>query len=47
MDKRTFLPKRNKWFGWTINFARPQAYLLILFIIVVPFLLAIISMLFG
>ena len=33
MDSRTILPKRNKWFGWTLNFARPKAYLVLLAII--------------
>jgi uncharacterized membrane protein len=25
-DKRTIVPKRNRFLGWTINFARPYVY---------------------
>ncbi|MDA3930020.1 MAG: DUF5808 domain-containing protein [Prolixibacteraceae bacterium] len=32
-DKRIIVPKVNKAFGWTINFARPQAYLVLLILI--------------
>jgi uncharacterized membrane protein len=32
-DSRIFLPKRNKWMGWTMNFANPYSYLIILAII--------------
>lgn len=34
-DKRAIVPKINSWMGWTINFARPQAYLIILILVVV------------
>lgn len=37
-DKRLFPPKRNKYFGWTINFAYPPSILanclLIAFVVV-------------
>jgi uncharacterized membrane protein len=32
-DSRTILPKRYKWMGWTLNFANPKSYLIILGII--------------
>lgn len=32
-DKRAIVPKVNRMFGWTINFARPQAYVIILIIV--------------
>ena len=38
-DPRAIVPKRLKWMGWTINFARPSAILVLLVmiaIIVVP-----------
>ena len=25
-DKRAIVPKRKRFFGWTVNFARPFAY---------------------
>ena len=34
-DKRLMLPKRIKSFGWTMNFAQPLAYLLLVAIIVI------------
>ena len=33
-DLRGIVPKRNKWMGWTLNFAQPLAWVLILGIIV-------------
>ena len=33
-DERVFVQKRNKWMGWTLNFANPYSYLVILGIIV-------------
>ena len=32
-DKRLIVPKSIKWMGWTLNFANPAAYLIILVII--------------
>lgn len=32
-DKRAIVPKVNKMLGWTINFASPQAYLIILILV--------------
>lgn len=37
-DKRVIVPKVNRGLGWTINFARPQAYLVILIIVLAAFL---------
>ncbi len=33
-DNRVIVPKRNKLFGWTVNFAKPHSYLIIIGIIV-------------
>lgn len=38
-DTRVFVPKRWKWMGWTLNFASPFSYLIILGIIGLAFLL--------
>jgi len=39
-DPRVIVPKRQKWMGWTINFARPSAwptlFALILFVALPP-----------
>jgi hypothetical protein len=38
-DPRVIVPKRSKWMGWTVNFARPSAIpttLLILIFLAVP-----------
>jgi len=32
-DSRVILPKRYKWMGWTLNFANPYTYMIILGII--------------
>ena len=32
-DRRVIVPKINRGLGWTINFARPQAYLVILILV--------------
>jgi uncharacterized membrane protein len=32
-DPRFILPKRYQWMGWTLNFANPYSYLIILGII--------------
>lgn len=35
-DLRVFVPKKNKFLGWTLNFARPVSYIVImLFFIIV------------
>ncbi|HRZ98395.1 MAG TPA: DUF5808 domain-containing protein [Paludibacter sp.] len=39
-DKRFVLPKRNKLFGWTLNFAHPLSYVLILGIIAFAYILS-------
>ena len=33
-DKRIFPPKRNKYFGWTVNFANPISILAIIVLII-------------
>ena len=38
-DKRIFPPKRNKYFGWTVNFANPVSILAIIAIIILVKLL--------
>ena len=37
-DKRAIVPKVNRSLGWTINFARPQAYVVIIIIGLAVFL---------
>lgn len=38
-DYRVIVPKRNKWMGWTFNFASPFTYIIIfLFIALLIFL---------
>ena len=32
-DPRAIVPKRIKWMGWTINFARPSAFPVLLFML--------------
>lgn len=34
-DKRIFPPKRNKYLGWTVNFANPLSILAIIVIIAI------------
>jgi len=38
-DSRFFVPKRNYWMGWTLNFANPYSYLIILGIIIFAILM--------
>jgi len=41
-DPRAIVPKRLKWMGWTVNFARPSAIpitLLLIALLVVPLLI--------
>ena len=33
-DSIVFVPKRSQWMGWTLNFANPYSYLIILGIII-------------
>ena len=39
-DTRVFVPKRIRQFGWTLNFANPVSYLIILGIILMGFILS-------
>jgi uncharacterized membrane protein len=38
-DPGIIVPKRNRWLGWTLNFANPYSYLVLLGIIVFGFLM--------
>jgi uncharacterized membrane protein len=38
-DPRFILPKRNSGMGWTLNFANPYSYLVILGIIIFAYLM--------
>lgn len=38
-DYRVIVPKRIRAFGWTLNFAKPTAYFIILLILAIPFLI--------
>ena len=42
-DQRIFLPKRNPGFGWTVNFARPQVYLVFGLIIIISIVVKLIA----
>ena len=34
-DQRIILPKRNLWLGYTVNFANPYSYFIILGILII------------
>lgn len=34
-DKRIFPPKRNKYLGWTINFANPKSYIAFILLVLI------------
>lgn len=34
-DPRLMVPKRLRWTGWTLNFAHPQAYILLAALVVI------------
>lgn len=36
-DRRVLVPKRVRWFGFTVNFAQPSTYLVLLMIIWLAF----------
>lgn len=38
-DNRIFVPKRINWTGWTLNFAKPESYFLLLLVFAVTFLI--------
>jgi uncharacterized membrane protein len=38
-DARVFVPKRNRFLGWTLNFARPGTYLFLAGLILLVVLL--------
>ncbi len=38
-DSRAIVPKRNAWMGWTLNFARPISFLVLLGIFLVAALI--------
>ncbi len=39
-DPRMIVPKRIKWLGWSLNFAKPISIILLLSIIFIPFVLS-------
>lgn len=38
-DRRIIVPKRTRFLGWTINFARPESYLLLFVVLLLCFYL--------
>ena len=36
IDTRVWVPKKPRWAGWTLNFAKKQSYLWLFFLLVVP-----------
>ncbi len=40
-DSRIIVPKRTRILGWTINFARPESYLLLVVVLLLFFYLGI------
>jgi uncharacterized membrane protein len=40
-DSRIIVPKRTRFLGWTINFARPESYLLLFVVLLLFFYLGI------
>ena len=38
LDSRVFVPKRNKVMAWTLNFASPYSYMIILGIILIIYI---------
>jgi hypothetical protein len=34
-DPRVIVPRRRRWMGWTVNFARPQAWLVVAMCVVI------------
>jgi len=40
-DSRLFVPKRNPSMGWTLNFANPYSYVVLLVIIMIPIIISI------
>ena len=39
-DRRILVPKRVRWFGFTVNFAQPGTYLVLLIILLLAFTLS-------
>jgi uncharacterized membrane protein len=39
-DSRCFVPKRNQWMGWTLNFANPYSWLTLLGIVLFAIVMA-------
>jgi uncharacterized membrane protein len=37
-DQRIFVPKVNRLMGWTLNFARPEAYIIAAFLFLMIYL---------
>jgi len=36
VDTRVWVPKRPRWTGWTLNFAKSQSYVWLFLLLVVP-----------
>lgn len=41
VDSRTWVPKRPRWAGWTLNLAEPAAIWWLLFLLQLPFFLVV------
>lgn len=37
-DHRIIVPKRIKWFGWTLNFAKHETYVMIILFLIMMYL---------
>lgn len=40
-DTRTWVPKKPKWMGWTLNFAKKQSYIYASIILLIPVVISI------
>ena len=41
-DSRVWVPKRPKWCGWTLNFAKKQSYIWLLLLLIIPIIIVLI-----
>ena len=44
-DSRIWVPKKPKWCGWTLNFAKNQSYIWLFFLLIVPIIIVIFALL--
>jgi uncharacterized membrane protein len=42
-DTRVWVPKKPKWCGWTLNFAKKQSYLWLFVLLIVPIAIIILA----